>query len=177
VCPDIDGDQTIRHGADACQEVWPVVIRTAFVAARSRAGLPAHRLPTWPASPTGQGGNWPLALEVRLDAAAVVLDRGMESVVVDWPSNEEEIGVVIRFSAQSAGMEENADEDYDLLMAGLSEYADGSGRGLTFQCGLSEPDEAVHRLPRPVRHDPGQPLTACLRPAPSGGPSGGPPRR
>ena len=54
--------------------------------------------------------------------------------------------MVIRFSARSAGMEAHPDGDYPFLMAGLSEYADGSGRGLTFQCGLSEPDEQDRAL-------------------------------
>jgi hypothetical protein len=47
--------------------------------------------------------------------------------------------VTIRFTARSAGADE--EPDYECVSAGVSEYEDGTGMVLIFQCGLFEPDE------------------------------------
>lgn len=47
---------------------------------------------------------------------------------------------MIQYVARSAGREDHLGEDFDYIMAGLAEHEDGSGRGLTAQCAVEEPD-------------------------------------
>ena len=48
---------------------------------------------------------------------------------------------MIQYAARSAGREDHLGEDFDYIMAGLSEHEDGSGRGLTVQCAVAAPDD------------------------------------
>ncbi|HEX6684666.1 MAG TPA: Imm10 family immunity protein [Candidatus Limnocylindrales bacterium] len=47
---------------------------------------------------------------------------------------------MIQYTAHSAGVETHVGEGFDYVMTGLSEGEDGSGRGLTIQCALADPD-------------------------------------